>query len=242
MSNAVVESPAPSLPLKKDDSILPPEADSSENEVIPGIRFVDYVDESQLDQVMSLVGRDLSEPYSSKYLSVVSYWLVCLYYVLASSLLELQTARGVCGVLFLRFGLMLPLFNILLSSFYYFSLYVPLLSAALPASLSVSGSRGLGRAHWLRGGQGGRRRIFRGWRDGKVSDGLRGNAGRDRSVPPSRYWQGLGGTHSQAHEEYGVHVGYFGDGGNQRDGAATVSEYIWFHSRRAIGSVLFELE
>jgi len=31
-----------------------------------GIRFVDYEDESQLDYVMSLVGRDLSEPYSSK--------------------------------------------------------------------------------------------------------------------------------------------------------------------------------
>jgi hypothetical protein len=57
------------LPLKKDDSILPPIVDSNDDdEVIPGIRFVDYVDESQLDQVMSLVGRDLSEPYSSKYL------------------------------------------------------------------------------------------------------------------------------------------------------------------------------
>jgi hypothetical protein len=33
---------------------------------IEGIRFVDYVDESQLHDVMSLVGRDLSEPYSSE--------------------------------------------------------------------------------------------------------------------------------------------------------------------------------
>ena len=32
---------------------------------INGIRFIDYSDESQLDHVMSLVGRDLSEPYSS---------------------------------------------------------------------------------------------------------------------------------------------------------------------------------
>ena len=32
-----------------------------------GIKFVDYHDESQLDHVMSLVGRDLSEPYSSTY-------------------------------------------------------------------------------------------------------------------------------------------------------------------------------
>lgn len=33
---------------------------------IEGIRFVDYVDESQLHHVMNLVGRDLSEPYSGK--------------------------------------------------------------------------------------------------------------------------------------------------------------------------------
>jgi hypothetical protein len=32
---------------------------------IDGIEFVDYQDESQLHHVMSLVGRDLSEPYSS---------------------------------------------------------------------------------------------------------------------------------------------------------------------------------
>jgi peptide alpha-N-acetyltransferase len=32
---------------------------------IDGIVFVDYKDESQLEAVMSLVGRDLSEPYSS---------------------------------------------------------------------------------------------------------------------------------------------------------------------------------
>jgi hypothetical protein len=66
MSATVIGSPP--LPLKKDDSILPPIVDANDDEVIPGIRFVDYVDESQLDQVMSLVGRDLSEPYSSKYL------------------------------------------------------------------------------------------------------------------------------------------------------------------------------
>jgi hypothetical protein len=34
-------------------------------EEIAGIIFRDYVDESQLESVMSLVGRDLSEPYSS---------------------------------------------------------------------------------------------------------------------------------------------------------------------------------
>lgn len=33
---------------------------------VDGIEFVDYVDEKQLDDVMALVGRDLSEPYSSK--------------------------------------------------------------------------------------------------------------------------------------------------------------------------------
>jgi len=35
-------------------------------DAIEGIEFVDYRDESQIDSVMSLVGRDLSEPYSSK--------------------------------------------------------------------------------------------------------------------------------------------------------------------------------
>jgi len=38
---------------------------------IPGIRFVDYVDESQLEYVMSLVGRDLSEPYSSTFVATI---------------------------------------------------------------------------------------------------------------------------------------------------------------------------
>jgi hypothetical protein len=41
---------------------------------IDGIVFVDYTDESQLDAVMSLVGRDLSEPYSST--STVKMWLL----------------------------------------------------------------------------------------------------------------------------------------------------------------------
>ena len=34
--------------------------------VIEGIEFVNYVDEGQLDDVMRLVGQDLSEPYSSE--------------------------------------------------------------------------------------------------------------------------------------------------------------------------------
>lgn len=41
-------------------------SDASEAVEIEGIRFVDYKDESQLQYVMSLVGKDLSEPYSSK--------------------------------------------------------------------------------------------------------------------------------------------------------------------------------
>jgi hypothetical protein len=43
---------------------VPPLPETLDN--VPGIRFVDYPDESQLDAVMNLVGRDLSEPYSSK--------------------------------------------------------------------------------------------------------------------------------------------------------------------------------
>jgi hypothetical protein len=49
---------------------------------IDGIQFVDYADESQLDHVMSLVGRDLSEPYSSTsmvppYRPSLSFFLLC---------------------------------------------------------------------------------------------------------------------------------------------------------------------
>lgn len=39
---------------------------SKEETEIEGIVFVDYKDESQLDSVMSLVSKDLSEPYSSE--------------------------------------------------------------------------------------------------------------------------------------------------------------------------------
>jgi hypothetical protein len=42
------------------------EQDGDVSTKIEGIDFVDYRDESLLDSVMSLVGRDLSEPYSSK--------------------------------------------------------------------------------------------------------------------------------------------------------------------------------
>ena len=34
---------------------------------VEGIDLIDYVDESQLDDVMRLVGQDLSEPYSSEF-------------------------------------------------------------------------------------------------------------------------------------------------------------------------------
>ena len=34
---------------------------------VEGIEFVNYVDEGQLDDVMRLVGQDLSEPYSSEF-------------------------------------------------------------------------------------------------------------------------------------------------------------------------------
>lgn len=37
-----------------------------EEEEIPGVKFVNYHDESQIHSVMRLVGKDLSEPYSGK--------------------------------------------------------------------------------------------------------------------------------------------------------------------------------
>jgi hypothetical protein len=49
---------------------------------IPGIRLVNYVNESYLDYVMTLVGKDLSEPYSSTLLfscrkSLGLLWYIC---------------------------------------------------------------------------------------------------------------------------------------------------------------------
>ena len=38
-----------------------------DDERIPGIKFVNYHDESQLESVMKLVGKDLSEPYSGMF-------------------------------------------------------------------------------------------------------------------------------------------------------------------------------
>jgi len=42
------------------------------DEKISDMKFTNYKDESQLDYVMTLVGRDLSEPYSSEfYVSII---------------------------------------------------------------------------------------------------------------------------------------------------------------------------
>jgi hypothetical protein len=37
--------------------------------LVEGIKFMNYTDESQLGDIMRLVGRDLSEPYSSEFVS-----------------------------------------------------------------------------------------------------------------------------------------------------------------------------
>lgn len=55
-----IKSPAPVPQTDADDD----ESKLDPDEVISGIKFVNYRDESQLDSVMTLVGRDLSEPYS----------------------------------------------------------------------------------------------------------------------------------------------------------------------------------
>ena len=49
---------------------------------IDGIEFVDYVDERQLEDVMRLVGQDLSEPYSGEDFTLSLYYLsFCFYFV-----------------------------------------------------------------------------------------------------------------------------------------------------------------
>lgn len=53
--------PSSTLPMNGNNS-----TGYDSDEIIEGIAFVDYEDESQLEDVMRLVGTDLSEPYSSK--------------------------------------------------------------------------------------------------------------------------------------------------------------------------------
>jgi len=57
--------------LEKNSSAMDDNDDDNDNDEegknIPGIQFVNYHDESQLDYVMRLVGTDLSEPYSGTY-------------------------------------------------------------------------------------------------------------------------------------------------------------------------------
>lgn len=55
-----------------------PEQGGDNSIKIREIDFVDYRDESLLDSVMSLVGRDLSEPYSSK-----TYYRTCFFLVIS---------------------------------------------------------------------------------------------------------------------------------------------------------------
>ena len=52
-----------------------------DDEQIPGIKFVNYHDESQLESVMKLVGKDLSEPYSGMFcLCFVYVSNICIAY------------------------------------------------------------------------------------------------------------------------------------------------------------------
>jgi hypothetical protein len=43
-----------------------PKMNRSNLPTVKGIKLIDYVDENQLEDVMRLVGQDLSEPYSSE--------------------------------------------------------------------------------------------------------------------------------------------------------------------------------
>ena len=55
----------------KDDAVTGESSDPFMLPSIEGIEFVNYVNEEQLDDVMRLVGQDLSEPYSSEFLAWV---------------------------------------------------------------------------------------------------------------------------------------------------------------------------
>lgn len=63
LSQATIEDPTNDTQANC-SSLIEPDDDNSDDESIEGIAFLDYTDESQLESVMDLVGRDLSEPYS----------------------------------------------------------------------------------------------------------------------------------------------------------------------------------
>lgn len=64
---ATVSAPISSSPSTTMNPMVPTSHHQEQEESeIDGIAFSNYQDESQLDIVMSLVGRDLSEPYSSR--------------------------------------------------------------------------------------------------------------------------------------------------------------------------------
>lgn len=58
---------------------------------IDGIIFVDYKDESQLDSVMGMVAKDLSEPYSSKRQSIYSRIVINFFLTLSFKFLHIVT-------------------------------------------------------------------------------------------------------------------------------------------------------
>lgn len=65
--NSVTEVNNKNLEEKNPKIITYDDDDVQEDEQIPGIKFVNYRDEAQIHSVMRLVGKDLSEPYSSEY-------------------------------------------------------------------------------------------------------------------------------------------------------------------------------
>jgi hypothetical protein len=106
--------------------------EDEDNESIEGIEFVDYMDESQLESVMELVGRDLSEPYSSKSIYRIKF-----------NVLRWKILLGTHRVWFLS------------------SLYISILPTPVPFPLLARCfQRFQQRTHWLRGGKSRRRRSL----------------------------------------------------------------------------------
>lgn len=153
---------------------------SGTEDAIEGIEFVDYRDESQIDSVMSLVGRDLSEPYSSKCPRKIS---------LVSPLIPLDS-------------LMLYFIVILFFS----SLYISLLFASLSGALYTGSRQGQSDGtHCMCGWKDRYGRCYYQWNSCTSKDGVYWNVGCRQGAPSIGHWHESRGTSVETHEGPWMH-------------------------------------
>ena len=181
-------------------------------DAIEGIEFIDYRDESQIDSVMSLVGRDLSEPYSS----------TCF-----------ASAPSVLVNLMIFYSL---------KCYYSGSLYLSLLFASVSPTLYFGSEQGASdRAHCLCRWKDGYRRRIRQWQPPTSQIWLYWNVGSRSTISSTWNWIIACTTRDLAHETAWMHGSDSGNGSFQQGCTATLSRNVWIYTRRTACEILSEL-